>query len=83
MAAKLTYEGISNYTTAHVTVRDVPASRVCGSNKYVVLVAIFLDKARQHLNMTKLLKQTDDEGELSGNMSDDEANGEAIYTLFL
>ena len=50
----MTFLGVSNITTLDVSVNHIPASEVCGTNIYVVLVAIFLEKATNYVNMTDI-----------------------------
>ena len=64
--ANVTFEGISNITTARLKVDDIPASRVCGGKKYVVFVAIFLERAVEHVNMTKFTHEDEHEHEPVG-----------------
>ena len=53
VTARITSRG-SNNRTAHVSVNSITASRVCGRRKYMILVAVNLEKAIEHVNLTWL-----------------------------
>ena len=53
----MTFEGLSNITTLHVSVNNIPSSKFCGEKKYVMLVVVFLERASKHINITRFLPE--------------------------
>ena len=51
----ITYQGISNITTLHVSVNSIPARGMCGQTKQLVLVAIHIENAARLVNLTQMV----------------------------